>query len=71
MFKSENDLQEFVTTQALYRVWIRANETPGAPLVSVWVDSKMRAFEGPGEARGPSLSMPSCRKARPKANRLH
>jgi len=50
MFKSENDLQEFVTTQALSRVWIRANETPGAPLVSVWVDSKMRAFEGPGEA---------------------
>ena len=50
MFKSENDLQEFVTTQALYRVWIRANETPGAPLVSVWVDSKMRAFENPGEA---------------------
>ena len=50
MFNSENALQEFVTTQALYCVWIRANETPGAPLVSVWVDSKMRAFEGPAEA---------------------
>jgi hypothetical protein len=50
MFKSENALQDFVTTQALYRVWIRANETPVAPLVSVWVDSKMRAFENPGEA---------------------
>jgi len=50
VFKSESVLRDFVTRQALYCVWIRANETPGAPLVSVWVDSEMRAFEGPGEA---------------------
>ena len=49
MLKSESVLQDFVTRQALYCVWIRANETLGAPLVSVWVDSEMRAFEGPGE----------------------
>jgi hypothetical protein len=50
MFKSESGLQEFVTTQAVYCVWIRADGTSGAPLVSVWIDSKMRAFEGPGAA---------------------
>lgn len=49
MFKSGNLLQEFVTKQALYCVWIRASETPAAPLVSVWVDSEMHAFEGPGD----------------------
>jgi hypothetical protein len=49
MFKSESVLQDFVTRRALYCVWIRVNETPGAPLVSVWVDSEMRAFEGTGE----------------------
>jgi hypothetical protein len=49
MFKSESVLQEFTTTQALYCVWIRAGETPSAPLVSVWIDSKMRAFEGSEE----------------------
>lgn len=50
MFKRENALQEFVTKQSLYCVWIRASETPGAPLVSVWIDSEMRAFEGSGDA---------------------
>jgi hypothetical protein len=46
MFKSENVLPEFVTTRAVYCVWIRADEAPGAPLVSVWMDSETRAFEG-------------------------
>jgi hypothetical protein len=50
VLKSESVLQDFVKKQALYCVWIRANQTPGAPLVSVWVDSEMRAFEVPGEA---------------------
>lgn len=50
MFKSENVLREFATTRALYCVWIRASEMPGAPLVPVWIDSKMRAFEDSGEA---------------------
>ena len=50
MLKSGSVLQNFVARQALYCVWIRANEAPGAPLVSVWVDSEVRAFEGPGEA---------------------
>jgi hypothetical protein len=45
MFKTENTSQDFATRQALYCVWIPANETPGAPLVCVWMDSMMRAFE--------------------------
>jgi hypothetical protein len=28
----------------LYCVWIRANDNPGAPLVSVWIDPQIRAF---------------------------
>ena len=43
MFKSENDLK--LTKQDLSCVWIRANENPGAPLVCIWTDAKMRAFE--------------------------
>jgi hypothetical protein len=31
--------------QSLYCVWIAASEQPGAPLVSVWIDPAMRAFE--------------------------
>ena len=31
--------------QPLYCVWIAANERPNAPLVSVWIDPAMRAFE--------------------------
>jgi hypothetical protein len=46
MFKSENDLQ--ITKQELSCVWIRVNENPGAPLVCIWTDEKMRAFEEPG-----------------------
>lgn len=40
MFASQN----FATSQNLYCVWIRADETPGAPLIAVWIDTKMRAF---------------------------
>jgi hypothetical protein len=50
MFKSDNILDNWGTTQNLYCVWIRADETPSAPLIAVWMDTKMRAFEGSGEA---------------------
>jgi len=45
MFKSENDLQ--IIKQDLSCVWIRVKENPGAPLVCIWTDGKMRAFEEP------------------------
>ena len=45
MFETDNASQNFITTPNLYCVWIRANETREAPLIAVWVDSRMRAFE--------------------------
>jgi hypothetical protein len=29
----------------LYQVWIRAGRGPNGPLVSVWIDPQMRAYE--------------------------
>ena len=37
----------------LYCSWIRANDNPSAPLVSVWIDPQMRAFR---ETTGPADS---------------
>src|SRR5271163_4107768 len=31
--------------QGLYCVWMRAQETQGAPLIAVWIDPQMRAME--------------------------
>jgi hypothetical protein len=45
MFKSEKDLQ--IKNQDLSCVWIPVNENPGAPLMCIWTDAKMRAFEEP------------------------
>lgn len=45
MFNEMNTLSNFVNRKGLYRVWIRANEAQGAPLVSIWIDPEMRAFE--------------------------
>lgn len=50
MFKNDNASLTFNTSESLYCVWIRANETPGAPLIAVWVDPQMRAFENVTEA---------------------
>jgi hypothetical protein len=47
MFKRDKILEDFVTRQDLGSVWIRANETPCAPLICIWTDAKMRAFEAP------------------------
>jgi hypothetical protein len=47
MFRSKNDSRSIFPRQDLSCVWIRANESPDAPLVCIWTDAKMRAFEGP------------------------
>ena len=31
---------------SLYCVWITRDGTPGSPLIAVWIDPSMRAFEG-------------------------
>jgi hypothetical protein len=45
MFKLKNDSQAFSAQPNLYCVWIRADERPNAPLVSVCIDRQMTAFE--------------------------
>jgi hypothetical protein len=57
MFESDNASRNVITSRDLYCVWICATETPGAPLIAVWIDIKMRAFEteeggGGGAATG-------------------
>jgi hypothetical protein len=49
MFKLNNDSQPFSAQPNLYCVWIRADERPNAPFVSVWIDRQMTAFETPGD----------------------
>ena len=43
---NEKIVEDFVI-RGLCCVWIRANEAPCAPLVCIWMDAKMRAFEAP------------------------
>lgn len=31
---------------SIYCRWIRSDQREGSPLVAVWIDSEMRAFEG-------------------------
>jgi hypothetical protein len=45
MFNNTSTLPTLANGLGLYRVWIRANEAQNAPLVSVWIDPQMRAFE--------------------------
>jgi len=45
MFKLSNSSQTFSAQPNLYCVWIPANEQSDAPLVRVWIDRSMRAFE--------------------------
>lgn len=45
MFKNNSIFSNLLNRRGLYRVWIRANEAENAPLVSVWIDPEMRAFE--------------------------
>jgi hypothetical protein len=33
-------------TSSLYCVWTTRDGTPGSPLITVWIDPSMRAFEG-------------------------
>jgi hypothetical protein len=43
-----NNFESFGARRGLYCVWIRAHEGQHAPLVSIWIDPQMRAFEERG-----------------------
>jgi hypothetical protein len=72
VLKSESVLQDFVTRQALYCVWIRANETLGAHWFlsgSILKCAPSKALEKPRNGRSrPILGL---RKRRPKDVRRH
>jgi hypothetical protein len=43
--KFENFAARQTQRQGLYCVWIRAQETQGAPMIAVWIDPRMRGME--------------------------
>lgn len=45
-FNFENrNFEGFTNRTGLYRVWVSLHDDGKAPLVSIWIDSKMTAFE--------------------------
>jgi hypothetical protein len=42
-----NNCQNFATRPNLYRVWVPLHDDGRAPLVSIWIDPTMTAFERP------------------------
>lgn len=45
MFVVENNSKNSLARRSLYCVWVRKDDHPSAPLVAIWVDPAMRAFE--------------------------
>lgn len=45
MRNTTNNLADLTTHRGLYRVWVRADEIEGAPLVSRWIDSRVESLE--------------------------
>lgn len=44
------------TASGLYCTWIPANEAPNAPLVCIWIDPRMTAFESALGATQPGFA---------------
>ena len=40
-----DDFANITTRRGLYRVWVRADEIEGAPLVARWIDSRAESLE--------------------------
>jgi len=73
MFKLSNSSQTFSARPNLYCVWMRANERSDAPLVRVWIDRSMRAFETSKEEQPvafPSEAMPASDPDHPASPRF-
>jgi hypothetical protein len=45
MFVVENNSKNSLARRSLYCVWVRKDDRPSAPLVAIWIDPAMRAFE--------------------------
>ncbi len=40
-----NDSKKFISRPGLYRVWVPLHDDGKAPLISIWIDPTMTAFE--------------------------
>jgi len=49
MIGSKKNVNSMTERPSLYCVWIKSNDAPDAPLVSLWIDPRMRAFAGLGD----------------------
>lgn len=45
MFNFSTNLESLITHRGLYRVWVPIHDDGKAPLISIWIDPGMRAFE--------------------------
>ncbi len=46
-----NNFEELIIHSGLYRVWVPLHNDGKAPLISIWVDPSMGAFEPRGEKK--------------------
>ncbi len=46
-----NNFEELIIHSGLYRVWVPLHDDGKAPLISIWMDSAMGAFEPRGEKK--------------------
>jgi hypothetical protein len=46
-----NNFEELILRRGLYRVWVPLHDDGKAPLISIWVDPAMGAFEPRGEKK--------------------
>jgi len=44
-----NNFEKLIISRGLYRVWVPLHNDGKAPLISIWVDPSMGAFEPRGE----------------------
>jgi hypothetical protein len=51
-------LKELVPRENLYCVWIREHEDETAPLIRVWIDPSLTAFESRAKANQPDATAP-------------
>lgn len=56
MLQTIDRKKEVARASSIYCRWIRSEQREGSPLVAVWIDSEMRAFEG--EFAGGSEAQP-------------
>ena len=59
MFGDINNSESCVARGGLYRVWIRAREGQHPPLVSLWIDPTMKAFEPQADESSSPLTVGS------------